>query len=331
MARREKRKRPQGSKRCMANHVKMLSEEIEKAKARFLLAWAYLRAVKTAQKEIPSYVRDAQKALNVQKENIEWIFIKIANLKHGFCVFDGDEDGRKGYPLSEVEQEVVNALPHDFFGKVPPFSDAPPRLDSIDLEATATPAEGCELESRGIKRKRSGLLHPKNRPGSGASFQPAREEIADCQFEHGRRAATLEKAKPPHVALQWMSFGCVPSSHQARQLQEGHKIKNILQEGKTVSWINASLLSLHPWVKHGDRCHYEQVMDAEKLKLLDIVFCEVQPSKQFRVNLICQIVRRRGSDFRPCFYISDFQGNEQGHCLIEHIYGKLTHVSKPHV
>ena len=331
MARTKMKNRPQGSKRCMTNHVKMLSEEIEKAKARYLLAWAYLRAVKTGKKEIPSYVRDAQKAMHVQQENLQWILTKINNLQNGFCVFDGDFDGRKGYPLSEVEQEVVNALPQDFFIANPPLSSAPPRLDSsIRPKATATPAEGCELESRGIKRQyRSGLLQPKNRPGSGASFQPAQEEIADCEFEHGRRAATLEKAKPPHVALQlWMSFGCVPSSRQALQLQEGHKIKKLLHEGKTVSWINASLLELHPWVQHGDRCHYEPVMDAEKLKLLDIVFCEVQPSKQFRADLICQIVRRRGG---PCFYISDFQGHEKGHCYTEHIYGKLTHVSGPHV
>ena len=101
-------------------------------------------------------------------------------------------------------------------------------------------------------------------------------------------------------------------------------VKEALLRGKPVTF-RSSGHSLHPLVCSGDSCTYAPVTEPKKLRLHDIVFCQVQPDDRYYAHIIKQIVERKG---RLRFIISNLEGRENGHCEMEHIYGKLIHVER---
>jgi len=98
--------------------------------------------------------------------------------------------------------------------------------------------------------------------------------------------------------------------------------KKQLQEGTHVQYKSGGN-SLYPVVHANDSCLFEPVANPEELKVNDIVFCEVQPGDRFFAHLIHKIEWVAG--FR-CFAIGDIDGNGDGHCFNEHIYGRLVEV-----
>ena len=99
-------------------------------------------------------------------------------------------------------------------------------------------------------------------------------------------------------------------------------IKQQLQKGQGVQY-RSSGWSLWPKVHSGDLCLYEPVLDPDKLKLDDVVFCEVQPGNRFFAHLVSDITWSRGVRY---FTISNIKGKENGWCRDEHIYGRLIQV-----
>ena len=109
-----------------------------------------------------------------------------------------------------------------------------------------------------------------------------------------------------------------------RRAERNQLVKDALLKGKTVAFCSSGN-SLNPLVFSGDRCTYAPVTEPKELRLHDIVFCQVQPGDRFYAHVIKQIVERKG---RLRFTISNLEGSVNGHCEMEHIYGKLIHVMR---
>ena len=152
------------------------------------------------------------------------------------------------------------------------------------------------------------------------------------------------KALPPHVHVEdfgvrvdkVFDFDWTKDSNRRKEMKKREKrdqlVKAALQDGRTISFCSSGN-SLWPWIHSGDCCTYEPVTTASQLKLLDVVFCEVQPPDRrstrkpaFFAHVIAQIKQREG---RRAYYIHNLRGHLNGHCFIEHIYGKMIHVRKP--
>ena len=142
---------------------------------------------------------------------------------------------------------------------------------------------------------------------------------------------------PPFVAVVLDGEHSVPSDFDfdwtlhkdktielRRRAERNRLVKEALLDGKTVAF-RSSGNSFKPLVRSGDRCTYEPVTEPKKLQLHDIVFCQVQPHDRFFAHIIKQIEERKG---RLRFIISNLEGKENGHCDVEHIYGKLIHVER---
>ena len=142
---------------------------------------------------------------------------------------------------------------------------------------------------------------------------------------------------PPFVALVLPGEHSVPSDFDfdwtlhkdktielRRRAERNRLVEEALLEGKTVAF-RSSGNSLNPWVFSGDSCTYAPVTEPKELRLHDIVFCQVQPGDRYYAHIIKQIVERKG---RLRFTLSDLKGRENGHCEMEHIYGKLIHVER---
>ena len=81
--------------------------------------------------------------------------------------------------------------------------------------------------------------------------------------------------------------------------------------------------SLFPLVHANDSCLFEPVANPEELKQGDVVFCEVQPGDRFFAHLIHKI---EWEAWFRVFTIGDIDGNVNGHCFDEKIYGRLVEV-----
>ena len=114
--------------------------------------------------------------------------------------------------------------------------------------------------------------------------------------------------------------------------------KTQLQKGWKVEYKSGGN-SLSPRVKWNETCLFEPVVDTDKLKVNDIVFCEVQPGNRFFAHLILDIelvnrdfprtaasARKRRTELRRKFIIGNNKGIINGHCFDEHIYGLLVRV-----
>ena len=101
-------------------------------------------------------------------------------------------------------------------------------------------------------------------------------------------------------------------------------IKEKLFAGSTACY-RSSGWSLWPRVNSGDMTTYTPVRSADDVEVDDIVFCEVQPHNRFYAHLVKE---KWWGDWnvRWKFTISNIKGWENGHCNIEHIYGKLIDV-----
>ena len=151
------------------------------------------------------------------------------------------------------------------------------------------------------------------------------------------------KALPPHVHVEdfglrvdkVFDFDWTKDSNRRKEMERREErdqlAKEALRAGRTISFCSSGN-SLWPWIHSGDCCTYEPVTTASQLKLLDVVFCEVQPDHRstrkpaFFAHVIAQIKPREG---RLAYYIHNLRGHLNGHCFIEHIHGKMIHVRKP--
>jgi len=111
---------------------------------------------------------------------------------------------------------------------------------------------------------------------------------------------------------------------EQRPREERNKhIKERLLAGKNVCY-RSSGNSLWPTVKSGDLCEFEPIKaaSADDSKLMDIVFCEVQPGDRFYAHLF---LRKETNDHsgKTRFIIGNKSGYENGWCFLEHIYGRL--------
>ena len=100
--------------------------------------------------------------------------------------------------------------------------------------------------------------------------------------------------------------------------------------------------SLYPRVRSNEVCIFDPVVDPDKLKVNDIVFCEVQPDNRFFAHLIKTIewvkwdrprtaasARARRTELRKKFTIGNMSGYVNGYCFEEHIYGQLVEAVTP--
>ena len=101
-------------------------------------------------------------------------------------------------------------------------------------------------------------------------------------------------------------------------------IRAQLAEGKTVAYRQSGW-SLYPRVRSKDLCCYLPVRFEEQVAEDDVVFCRVQPRGYYYAHLVKQI--EWDYDLRKFkYWISNLAGKINGHCYIEHIYGKLFQV-----
>ena len=115
-------------------------------------------------------------------------------------------------------------------------------------------------------------------------------------------------------------------------------LKEKLQAGKS-GQFRSSGWSLWPRVHSGDCCIYEPIVDIDKIKPGDIVFCEVQPGNRFYAHLVLTIdwenkspaasasaAGARSIPPRRRFWIGNQSGRSNGYCYDPHIYGRLVEV-----
>ena len=103
------------------------------------------------------------------------------------------------------------------------------------------------------------------------------------------------------------------------------QIKAELQAGRNV-YFRSSGCSLYPYVLPGDRCTFTPVTDQTKVRVTDIVFCEVQPLGRFYAHMVVQ--KQEESSGKMRYIIGIHMGPQKGWCYIEHIYGRLVNVQR---
>ena len=108
-------------------------------------------------------------------------------------------------------------------------------------------------------------------------------------------------------------------------------IKMRLRSGEKVSY-RSSGWSLWPRVSSGDECFYDPVTEPEEVKVLDIVFCQVNPTLMFFAHIVNEKTEKWVSetDYTQgtvvIFKISNLRGYVNGWCTMETIYGKLVQI-----
>ena len=128
----------------------------------------------------------------------------------------------------------------------------------------------------------------------------------------------------PELDVDWTLCPEDRDKELKRRAQRNELIKAQLQAGKPVLY-RSSGWSLYPRVHSNDQTTYDPVTSADQVQVDDIVFCQVQPGDRFYAHL----VKRKqwecnGFDSSECiFTISNANGEENGWCRIEHIYGRL--------
>ena len=106
--------------------------------------------------------------------------------------------------------------------------------------------------------------------------------------------------------------------------ERNEMIRAQLARGKTVAFRQSGW-SLFPRVHSNDLCSYQPVQFEHQIDTGDVVFCTVQPRGHYYAHLIKEKewdYTRRG--WKYC--ISNLAGRVNGHCFIEHVYGKLFQV-----
>ena len=114
--------------------------------------------------------------------------------------------------------------------------------------------------------------------------------------------------------------------HWVERLREVRNalIRDQLQSGRSVQYRSTGW-SMWPYVRSGDSCIFDPVVDCSKLRAeWDVVFCMVQPSQRFYAHLVHSIDTVQ--DGRLRFWISNREGHVHGWCYDEHIYGRLIEV-----
>ena len=91
--------------------------------------------------------------------------------------------------------------------------------------------------------------------------------------------------------------------------------------GKTAAYRQSGW-SLHPRVHSNDLCMYIPVRFEDQVLLDDVVFCIVQPKGYYYAHPVHTKEWDR-SRRKYKFWISNLKGKTNGHCYIEHIFGKL--------
>ena len=112
-------------------------------------------------------------------------------------------------------------------------------------------------------------------------------------------------------------------------------IKDLLQEGNPVQF-RVWGLSMYPLVHKGDCCLFEPVVYVSKLRIGDIIFCQLDIGSRFFAHKISGITIPAASaptaedeNFRTgeTYTISAPNGKCVGYCKGHTIYGRLVEVS----
>ena len=106
-----------------------------------------------------------------------------------------------------------------------------------------------------------------------------------------------------------------------RRAERYEIIREMLLKGKTVAY-RQSTWSLHPRVSSNNLCSYIPVRYPEQVNKGDVVFCIVQPRGLYYARLV-HTKEWNYKARKHKFWISNVKGRINGHCFIEHIYGKL--------
>ena len=120
--------------------------------------------------------------------------------------------------------------------------------------------------------------------------------------------------------MDWTLVGDWGEEQRLRETRN-ELIEKMLKQGKTVAY-RSSGWSLYPRVHSGDLCCYSPVRFEEQIAQGDIVFCKVQPSGYYYAHLI-QTTEWDAASGRTQYWISNMAGRFNGHCYLEHIFGKL--------
>ena len=167
-------------------------------------------------------------------------------------------------------------------------------------------------------------------------------ELARIALTKPDRLPPLVLSGPHELALPFHEdWTRVPNSrHDAEawdmelRLREvrNEMIRDSLLEGRTV-WYTSTGNSLWPLVHSGDACTYEPTQVAKRgpftylpeIHMNEVVFCQVQPSKQFYAHLVLgRDWDRLNREWR--WTIGNIKGHKNGWVLARHVFGILTRV-----
>ena len=116
--------------------------------------------------------------------------------------------------------------------------------------------------------------------------------------------------------------------------QRNMMIRESLDAGRSVFYTSSGT-SMWPLVQSNDAClfHLIQAVTADygvhaihkkasEIGVGDIVFCQVQPSQQYYAHIVLSVEDHLG----PKYWIGNIEGNKNGWCLRQHIFGILVDV-----
>ena len=141
-----------------------------------------------------------------------------------------------------------------------------------------------------------------------------------CKFVH-------EVLATDAFNFEWTKDGNYKTELALRE-KRNRMIKKRLQSGQSVHFISGGD-SLAPMIISGDICKYDPAKDDADVGVGDIVFCQVNPTKQYFAHAVME--KTWCPEVGAWYYvIGNASGWENGWCWIANIYGKLRRVARDH-
>ena len=227
-------------------------------------------------------------------------------------------------------------------------ADPPPpralRLSSIpeDTMESSNTAASAKAEANAVGGYKAGTVEEP--PNYRWTNYP--EGTKRKPHDHGRRIVTLVGAAPPHVPMptrhvpvtvfgahdihpsQEVDWTRHPDQAEEQRLRDDHNmyIKAILKGGRACQF-NAHGHSLWPRVESGGVATWAPIADHAKLRVGELVFCEVQPPAWYGARFYGLMIHEIGAcaDGSTQWTIGNMKQPPHmiGWCAAEHIYGVL--------
>ena len=131
----------------------------------------------------------------------------------------------------------------------------------------------------------------------------------------------------PHEVLSAADVAWTPptgpdgwTTEQMSREMRNSMMKLQLLQSRPVQY-KAAGSSVHPRIQDGSICVFEPVHERTEIIVGDVVFCQAQPRNIFVAHWVVRIDTTAGS--AAMYHIGTTDGNLDGWCRKEHIYGKL--------